>query len=244
MVRKAFEISLKEKRELAPDIMHFVFERTDGAEMAFIPGQFITLMLAREGKLVRRSYSLASAPNGSSHVEFAASYVPGGFASELLFNLQAGDVIEATGPFGRLILPEEQESRYIFVATGTGITPYRAMLPALAERLTLHNAKVVFCQGMRTNQEMLYSDEFTAFAKAHANFTYYPCVSREEPSDAFTHGRRGYVQDCFAELDLQPEADLFFLCGNPNMIDVAFADLTEKGFATPRLKREKYISSN
>ncbi|WP_373289467.1 hypothetical protein, partial [Alicyclobacillus cellulosilyticus] len=78
----------------------------------------------------------------------------------LLFNLKPGDAIDINGPFGRLILKDEVPKRYIFVATSTGITPYRAMLPALQKRLEENKLlEVVILQGAQKSEDILYGDE-------------------------------------------------------------------------------------
>jgi NAD(P)H-flavin reductase len=50
------------------------------------------------------------------------------------------------------------------------------------------------------------------------------------------------VQSSFPELDLNPEEDMVYLCGNPGMVDESFSDLKDRGFAIQRIVREKYIS--
>jgi ferredoxin-NADP reductase len=197
----------------------------------------------RDDKLVRRSYSLAMAPNDEGRIEFAASYVSDGFASELLFNLKPDDTVQATGPFGRLILPSQPEQRIICVATGTGVTPYRTMLPAFSERIARDQSAIVLLEGVRTHADLLYADDFRSFAATHPLFTFIPCLSRETATTMPDDARQGYVHEQFESLLLLPKTDLFFLCGNPNMIDAAFSKLTSLGFDSSRIKREKYISS-
>lgn len=241
MANVSFKLIMQESYFIAPEVKHFVFQREDKTALHFIPGQFITLMLTRADKLVRRSYSLAAAPNLEGNIEFAASFVAKGFASEYLFGLKRGDELLATGPFGRLILPNQAEKRYILVATGTGVTPYRTMLPELAMRMQRDQSEVVLIQGVRKLEDLLYADEFHQFAKAHAQFSYRPCLSRVVTLPM--HHYNGYVHQQFDLINLSPTADLFYLCGNPNMIDESFEKLTALGFDSARIRREKYISS-
>ena len=122
---------------LAPSVRHLAFERTDGAPFAFIPGQFVQVHFHyADGKPTKRSYSVATIGAGDTspvqRVEMAVSYVDGGAATALLGGLAEGGTIEASGPYGRFCLMDaDTNQRYIFVATGTGVTPYRAMLPQL-----------------------------------------------------------------------------------------------------------------
>ena len=147
-----------------------------------------------------------------------------------------------SGPFGRLILQEQTPKRYIFVATSTGVTPYRSMIPRLNQRLSEHpDLEIVVIEGVQTQENLLYADEFLNWAKTNPRVTFRGFLSREQPSQ--DHLRAGYVQQGFAELSLNPANDQIYLCGNPAMIDAAFQQLQEKGFSSPQIIREKYISS-
>jgi ferredoxin-NADP reductase len=239
-----FTLTLQWSKLIAPGVKHFAFSREDAQPFSYIPGQFITLFLPQPDKLLRRSYSIATIPGESEWVEFSASYIADGRASELLFNLTPGTTLSATGPHGRLILRDEQPARYILVGTGTGITPYRAMLPELAKRMSQSDLQVILLLGVRDCEYCLYADDFTHFAKAHPAFTFRAQYSRTTaPLDA-TFEFSGHVQSAFPELNLNPEGDIVYLCGNPAMIDSAFAALKGLGFDTQSVRREKYFSSN
>src|SRR3546814_2441616 len=105
--------------------------------LAFIPGQFIQIHFSyADGSPTKRSYSIAtvreSAQAADDPIEVAVSYVPGGAASELFGPLQQGQRIDASGPFGRFcVMRAAHNRRALLIATGTGVTPYRAMLPLL-----------------------------------------------------------------------------------------------------------------
>ncbi|GGI86405.1 ferredoxin--NADP(+) reductase [Legionella impletisoli] len=229
---------------LSPNVKHFIFRSDLNPAFDFIPGQFITIHFERDGKILRRSYSIANVPEQNNIIEFAAGFVEGGPGSDLLFNLKPGDAIDINGPFGRLILKDEVPKRYIFVATSTGITPYRAMLPALQKRLEENKLlEVVILQGVQKREDILYGDEFLRFAKEHPRVSFFAHLSRENEHHLLDHERRGYVQTAFPTLALNPEQDLVYLCGNPGMIDESFAYLKDKGFDMQRIVREKYISS-
>ncbi len=227
-----------------PSMKHLEFKRTDGKLLDFVPGQFITLLLKNEaGELKRRSYSIANS-KGEATLAIAVSYVTGGIASELLFNLKSGDTVKAMGPAGRLVLQDEPFARMILVGTGTGIAPYRSMLPQLHERLAAEPALTVhLLLGVQHRENALYAEDFLAFAATHPQFHFHAALSRETSTLA-PHEIKGHVQVVFGSLHLSPTTDIVYLCGNPNMIDEAFQLLVDAGFPTPHIRREKYISSN
>jgi len=233
---------------LAPSVRHLEFERADGAPFAFIPGQFVQVHFHyADGKPTKRSYSVATIGSGDGsavqRLEIAASYVDGGAATALLANLQEGDSIEASGPYGRFCLMEtDANRRYLLVATGTGVTPYRAMLPQL-EKLAARGAQVALVYGARNEAELLYGDEFEAFAAKNPHFQFFACFSRVPRALPRACDRSGRVQVALQELQPDAAHDIAYLCGNPDMVDQAFAQLKEAGLPIPHIRREKYVSS-
>jgi ferredoxin-NADP reductase len=244
MSREKFSLILQDSKEIAPLVRHFTFVRKDGQAFDFTPGQFINLFFDNQGELVQRSYSLASIPGESGSIALALSYVSNGKASDFIFGLQRGDEILGAGPFGRLTLREEKPKRYILVATGTGVTPYRSMLNELSARMRDQEVEVVLLQGARSPVDQLYLDDFVPFTNNHPKFTFLACCSRTVSEPQKPYEVLGYVQDQFDNLNLNPEQDMVFLCGNPNMIDAAFLKLTELGFTATNVRREKYVFSH
>jgi len=249
-----FPLKLVSRRMLAPAVGHYVFVRDDGQPLDFIPGQFIQVHFAyADGTPTKRSYSLATihdhAMEPGEAVEIAVSYVPGGAATALFEGLEIGETVDASGPFGRFcLMPADDNRRYLLIATGTGVTPYRSMLPLLEQAIVERGVEVVLLQGARNPDELLYGDEFRAFAERFPrNFRFMPCFSRElpQPGSAQAHAdvRHGYVQQFLQEFTPDPIGDIAYLCGNPNMVDACFEALKESGLEMRRVRREKYVSS-
>ena len=235
---------------LAPSVAHLSFTRADGAPVAFVPGQFLQVHFTYgDGTATKRSYSLAtrgeSGEGSDGLVEIAVSYVAGGAATALFEGLEIGDCVNASGPYGRFcLLPADANERYLLIATGTGVTPYRAMLPLLERKIRERGIRVVLLFGARSPDELLYGDEFRAFADAHPDhFRFVPCFSRELPADPHPDVRHGYVQQFLAEFAPDQAGDIAYLCGNPNMVDACFESLKEAGFEVRQIRREKYVSS-
>ena len=234
---------------IAPAVRHMVFERADGEPFAFIPGQFIQVHFNyADGQATKRSYSVATLGTGDStpiaQIEIAVSYVDGGSATELLGGLALGDIVDASGPYGRFcLLNGDTNGRYLLVGTGTGITPYRAMLPLIRKLIASRGCRFELIQGARNEADLLYGDEFAAFAAATPGFTFHPCFSREPRAVARAGDYAGRVQVAIEALKPDPANDVFYLCGNPDMVDQSFALLKEAGFMVSQLRREKYVSA-
>lgn len=241
---KTFPITLQDALMLSSKTKHFIFRCDLNPTFDYLPGQFITIHFEHDEKTLRRSYSIANVPSQNNTIEIAAGFVDGGPGTELLFNLKPGDTLQASGPYGRLTLRNEIPKRYILVATSTGITPYRAMIASLIQLIEKQpELQIVILQGVQYRNEILYLDEWTALTEQYPQVTFRACLSREDKTTISTNEYAGYVQELFPDLNLTPEEDLVYLCGNPAMIDDAFSKLKEKGFTTQHIIREKYISN-
>ncbi|MEI2457396.1 ferredoxin--NADP reductase [Lysobacter firmicutimachus] len=247
---KQFPLKLVSRRMLAPTVGHYVFLRDDGEPLDFIPGQFIQVHFQyADGTATKRSYSLATlhdhALGAGETVEIAVSFVPGGAATALFEGLGDGEQVQASGPFGRFcLMPADSNRRYLLIGTGTGVTPYRSMLPQLETLIRERGIQVVLLFGARTPAELLYGDEFRAFADRHPqHFRFVPCFSRELPEQPHADVRRGYVQQFLDEFAPDAAGDIAYLCGNPNMVDACFEALKGHGLPVPQIRREKYVSS-
>ena len=244
-----FPLRLVGSRMIAPTVRHLDFVRDDGLPLDFVPGQFIQVHFNYpDGTPTKRSYSLATmhdhALGPGESVQIAVSFVAGGAATALFEALDEGQQIQASGPYGRFcLMPADANRRYLLIATGTGVTPYRAMLPQLAQAMAQREVEVVLLFGARTPAELIYGEDFVAFAAAHPRFRFVPCFSRELPADPGPDVRRGYVQEALAGLAPDPAQDIAYLCGNPNMVDACFEALKAAGLPVPHIRREKYVSS-
>lgn len=240
-----FPITLTEAHMLSPNVKHFVFQSDLFPAFNYLPGQFITMHFEHEGKMLKRSYSIANVPSQNNRIEFAAGFVEHGPGSKLLFNLQKGENIQINGPFGRLILKDTPPKRYILAATSTGITPYRAMLTELSRRLDADpQLRVVILLGVQTKEDILYADNFMDFTQLYRNQVIFRVqLSRNKEATLLPYVHSGYVQHAFPDLALNPQEDMVYLCGNPGMIDESFEELKKRDFPMQQIVREKYISA-
>lgn len=243
MVNK-FKLIFQDKIQLTDNTYHFIFTTDLEQGLMFKAGQFISLHIDKDGKEHRRNYSIANSPNLKNKIEIAIAYLPNGLASNLLANLSPGDIITASGPYGQFILKDEVlPQRYILIGTGTGITPYKSMLPDLSQLLTLHNLQVIILQGVRAAKDLLYSEDFVNFVDQNPKANFKACYSREYPSNPKSFEVSGYVQDQLELLGAGTMNDIIYLCGNPNMVDASFQKLLDLGVDRANIRREKYISS-
>jgi ferredoxin-NADP reductase len=241
-----YQFKLTSCNWITKNVKHFCGELIDTPSFDFIPGQFITILFEHEQKILRRSYSIANAPQDKT-IEFAASYVEGGPGSAYLFSRNPGDELKITGPFGRLILkPEIPQQRIFLVATSTGITPYRSMLTQIQSYLTKNTeVRVEILEGAQTKDQLLFTQDFLKFCQQYPHQAQFSAaLSRESnPCDDLEFETfHGYVQDILKQKALNPDHDLIYLCGNPKMIDDTTELLKNMNFNIQNIIREKYIS--
>lgn len=244
MSHERFNFVLRGSRMITPRVMQLDFHREDGKPFSYIPGQFITLHMPWQDMELRRSYSVATIPGESQDVQIACTHVEGGRATGMLFDMKPGAKVSATGPFGRFVLREDPPSRYLLIATGTGVSPYHAMLPQLKQLLDSKNYTAALMLGVRGPDELLFGPDFIKFVAGNPGFQFVGSLSRRLSEPALPHERKGYVQDHLMELNPDPKKDIVYLCGNPDMIDTAVERLKVLGFDNTNLRREKYVSSN
>ena len=184
MSHERFTLVLQSSRMVTPRVRQLNLRREDGTSFSYIPGQFITLHMPFQDMELRRSYSVATIPGSVDEVQIAATHVEGGRATKLLFDMTPGARVEATGPFGRFVLRDDPSGRYLLVATGTGISPYRAMLPQLRTRLDGKQHQAVLMLGVRGPDELLFGDDFVSFARENPDFHFIASYSRRMPEHA------------------------------------------------------------
>jgi len=240
-----FELKLIEKKDMNANTVHFNFEIINQQKLTLIAGQFIRLLFKQDEEEVFRSYSVAnilkSNTDDINRIELAVSWVEGGLATLKLSDMKVGDSIKAGAPYGRFCLTDKKWQRYFLVATGTGVTPYRAMTNELKQRIA-DGAEVFIIMGARDESGLLYADEFRDNANNIPGYNYVSCLSRASMKNPSELDFQGHVQTYLQQLDFDVDNDVVYLCGNPAMVDDSFALLKEAGLPVPQIRREKYVS--
>lgn len=220
-------------KQLTPEVRHFIFEASGVEQLRFLPGQFASLTQTIEGKEITRAYSFASAPGEGNRFELCLNHVPDGQFSEWLFELTPGGAVEMRLPMGTFTL-HHPDREAVFVATGTGIAPFRSMLMA---HLNDSSPDVTLIFGTRYEHGLLYRPEFDEMARLHPQFHFLPVLSRPEPGWT---GRTGRVQPHLKDLLKDHRNVDIYLCGLKEMVNETRAMLKEMGFDRKQIFYEKY----
>ncbi|MBR9699112.1 FAD-dependent oxidoreductase [Candidatus Woesearchaeota archaeon] len=209
-----FRAKIRSFKDITPTVRHFNLEVP--LEIDFKAGQFLITDIPTETGKVKRSYSIASDPTKKGIIELCVKKIENGVGTRFYFNLKEGDTIDYTGPVGPFKIKDYQKN-IAFISTGTGIAPFRAMIPDV---LRQSDKKVVLLTGYRYDEELLYDKEMKELQEKYPNFSYYTCISRPK------EGKGKYVQELLEHL---PEDAAVYLCGLRAMIDDITKKLEEKG---------------
>lgn len=143
-----------------------------------------------------------------------------GVASNYLCDCQIGDEVKVSGPNGkRFLIPESAGAHdYLFIATGTGIAPFRGMLMDLLSSGC--KSRVTLIMGSPYATDLLYHDFFLQQQQDHENFTYISALSRQPQDDGkpamYVQQRLATERDRLLPL-LAGDRTLIYICGIAGM---------------------------
>ncbi|WP_343589075.1 2Fe-2S iron-sulfur cluster-binding protein [Paracidovorax wautersii] len=220
---------------MADDVVKIGLRLPPTADFKFLAGQYVDVI--GPGGL-RRSYSLAAADFSAKKLEIHVRAVKGGVMSRYWFEqAKPSDLLRLHGPLGTFFLRKTAGRDLVFLATGTGIAPVKAMLESMADLPAdqLPRSVRVLWGGRRT-QDIYF--EVTA---PNLPLTYTPVLSREEPE---WQGAIGYVQNIY--LSTRPALDrvTVYACGSDAMIHSAKAALTAAGLSEYQFLADAFVCSS
>jgi len=210
----------------------FIFESPLYDNINFVPGQLVQLAVpwnpkwGSGGDFLTRNYSVASWPDNTNKFELIITYLPGGKMCDYLFNdAKIGDEVLYRGPMGVFTLPEKIDRDIFFVATGSGVSPFRSMLGYIANsKIPTKNIKLFF--GTRKEEDIPYYEEMKNYEKIIPNFEFVPCLSQEK-----WEGHNGYVHSAYLPMiDKMDNKPWVYFCGWDRMISEGRFYLDERGF--------------
>ena len=231
---KTYPCRISQINRLAPDVAQVFLRLPPTADFHFIPGQYVDV-IGPNG--IRRSYSLANASCFEKQLELHIRAVEGGEMSRYWFNeAKANDLLRLNGPLGTFFLRETEGLDLIFLATGTGIAPVKAILESVAKLPTEQapNSVTVLWGGRNLQHFYLNVEEVPG------EFTYIPVLSRP---DEYWSGAKGYVQNVLLDSSPNLSDTAVYACGSDNMIHSSRVRLADAGLAPNRFFSDAFVCS-
>jgi len=211
-------------------LMQLQLPANDG--FTYRPGQYVEFIL-RDG--ARRSYSMANAPKEGAGIELHIRHMPGGRFTDHVFGpMKEKEILRIEGPFGSFFLREDSDKPMIFLASGTGFAPIKALLEQMQQKAMLR--PVTLYWGGRRPSDLYLDGWVKNQLAALPSLRYIPVISNATDADGWT-GRTGFVHEAV----LQDHPDLsgyqVYACGAPIVVDSARRDYLSAG-----LPEEEFFS--
>ncbi len=228
-----FSAAVSSKEQLTANVYLVTFALPEPNELHFVAGQSLMLHIA-EG--VNRSMSIASLPSETHSVLMCHDVSPMGSGSKWTIGLKIGDVVSFMAPLGAFILDKESHRKKLFIATGTGVVPFRSMIRDYLENGGTDDVTLYW--GLRFEKDIYWQDEFTALSQKHPNFRFVLTLSK--PTEQWA-GHKGRVTDhLFVHEQNLPGSD-FYLCGSKEMVAEMKETLLIRSVPKEQIKTELFF---
>ncbi len=232
---KTLPCRVQKMARVADDVIVLELKLPANERLQFLPGQYVEFLL-RDGS--RRSFSMANSPEQDELIQLHVRHVPGGqFTDHVFGKMKERDILRFEGPHGTFFLREDSEKPIVFVASGTGFAPIKAILEH-AFRKEIARPMTLYWGGRRPKD--LYLNELPQeWAREHANFRYVPVISDALPEDGWT-GRTGFVHRAVMQDVPDLSGHQVYACGVPIMVDSARRDF----IAQCKLPEEEFYADS
>src|SRR5262245_61045215 len=169
---KTLPCRIHKMERAADDVMLLQLKLPANEKLNFLAGQFIEFLL-KDG--TRRSFSIANAPHDAELLQLHVRHVAGGHFTDHVFGkMKERDILRFEGPLGTFFLRDESQKPIVFVASGTGFAPIKAIIEhalhkGIQRQMTLY-------WGGRRPRDLYLNDLATSWP-----FRYVPVISEAKP---------------------------------------------------------------
>lgn len=228
---------------------------------AFVPGQYVTISDDINGKEVRRSYSICSAP-WEDTLAIGVKRVPGGALSTFMHsNYKSGMKIKVSPPEGKfkIAADEDVNNDYYFIAAGSGITPIMSMVTSIVELEPLSRCYLLY--GSRDENSIIFKDKLDALSKKYegqlevTHSLSSPLKVKKKGLSGIFSGKKvnwtgetgritkAKIEDFISKYPKLGNEAKYYLCGPGSLIDDAEKIILSKSIDKKAINREYFTSS-
>ncbi len=234
---RSFQSACLQKHLIAPGIYELRLSKPEG--FTFLPGQFVLFdvpLIENLENIQTRAYSIASAPQ-EPDLLFVIKLMRGGRASRWIEDkVTTGTVFTLKGPFGKFTLDEGTTKPYLFVATSTGVAPFRSqILPVLQKGVT---CRIDLVAGVVRKEDFFWEEQWRALEEYYPNFRAHASFLSGEPD---WHGETGSVQERISRLITDPSNVSIYICGATEMVQETKRLCVTLGVRKEDVHTEAYI---
>jgi sulfhydrogenase subunit gamma (sulfur reductase) len=213
---------LTDVRDLATGIKLFRCRLLEGGCFDYAPGQFGFLSAIGVGE---SPFGFAvSRHRSGGQVEFAVQRI--GTVTNVLHEMQVGDVVGVRGPMGRgFPLGEIKGKNVVIIGGGIGLAPLRPLIQDIIDNRDAYRDLTIFCAG-RGPDLLVFREEYEEWARAPHTKVHVTV----DKGDASWTGRVGLITQALAEIAPSPKGAVAITCGPPIMIKFVLKELDKLGF--------------
>lgn len=235
--QKARVVSIEQS---TPRIKNFAFAPEHPFD--FFPGQHVDVKLTSEdGYTALRSYSIASPPGATKHIELAIERLDDGEVSPFFHDVVVvDDEVAIRGPLGgHFILRPEDQGPVLLIGGGSGVVPLVSMVRSQQNRKT--PVPMALLASARTWDDILFRDELIGLESSVANLHVTFALTRGKPQRPTDYGRRidaSIVEDSLGRLPSRPLRT--YICGSNPFVNTAADSAIASGISAQLIRTERY----
>ncbi|MFY0598485.1 MAG: ferredoxin--NADP reductase [Cyclobacteriaceae bacterium] len=242
---KAVSLKVKKVIKVTNDAISIHFKQPFFKKIKYTSGQFLTLLVNIDGEIVRRCYSLNSAPDINDYVSVTVKRIQDGQVSNFLFNnLKEGDKMNVLLPMGNFtITPDKKKKRHIVLfGAGSGITPLISILKTIIGKEPESTVSLIY--GNRDLESIIFNDELTEYKEKYSDrLNLIHIIEKPGDFDGCLKGRveRSQVKNLLSQLpSFPPEQTEYYICGPSGMMTEAEEGLKASGVEEKYINIEKF----
>ncbi|MFY0650859.1 MAG: ferredoxin--NADP reductase [Cyclobacteriaceae bacterium] len=231
--------------KVTEDAISIHFKQPFLRKIKYTSGQFLTLLVNIDGQIIRRCYSLNSAPKVDDYVSVTVKRIKDGKVSNHLFNnIKPGDKMSVLLPMGEFTFtPNKKKKRHIVLfGAGSGITPLISILKSAIASEPESTVSLIY--GNRDVESIIFNEELNQYKEKYTDRLNLIHIL-EKPGDFEDcyKGRveRSQVKGLLDELPKFPEQDTeYYICGPSGMMNEAEEGLKGCGINGDKVHIEKF----
>lgn len=260
-------LPVSEIRRLTADAVEVTFAVPEQLQddYDYAPGQYVALRREIDGREVRRSYSICSAPvRGEVRVAIKKN-LGGVFSTWANEELQVGDELEVMNPQGAFTsraasgvnitsmndaervaaqeVARKKDVHLVAFAAGSGITPIMAIARAVLSASQTSSVDLVYAN--RSSSDVMFAEEIGDLKdRTPSRFAVHHILSREQRINPLHSGRVDQERlDQLLDDVLQPErTDEWFLCGPFELVQMCRDTLAARGVPEENVRFELFTT--
>ena len=227
-----FETHVKEIVPRTYNVKSFRFPKP--ATLSYKAGQFLIATIKANGKELNKPFSISSSPTEKEHIEFTKKLSESEFSTALK-TLKTGDWARIDAPHGSFTFDGEHE-KICLLGGGIGITPFRSICRYCTDKRL--STKITLLYGNRSENDIVFRDEFEAMQKQNPNFK---VVFTVNEASSHWKGAIGFITTELVKKEIPDyKENVFYTCGPPAMVEAMEKLVEALGVPKTQLKHEYF----